>query len=103
MVKRFCNMSVQSTYAEYLALNGVRYPYIYRRIQLHSVKQGQPGEVIADFAELPLLHLLQTDRERRTPLFLSELDLSCIRERFPRFLDDSLNDRLDRLDLFERQ
>ena len=26
VVKRFCNMSVQSTYVEYLASNGVRYP-----------------------------------------------------------------------------
>ena len=26
MVKRFCNMSVQSTYVEYLVSNGVRYP-----------------------------------------------------------------------------
>ncbi len=26
VVKRFCNTSVQSTYVEYLASNGVRYP-----------------------------------------------------------------------------
>ena len=26
VVKRFCNMNVQSTYVEYLVSNGVRYP-----------------------------------------------------------------------------